>query len=372
MTDVKYDLHNTNADNFPLFLSNARLQLASDIYADKERQWRVPSNLKTVTWRQQRLDPVFQFVQLVAGAANVNPFEFMYDDAEDENHVTQLLVLENYRRFLNDKCTDAKGLEHWTTVRVVPAGADGSRSSSPLYAESGQQLEKLVQEHQHQNRPIVIYCAHEKAAELRASVHRRVARYEAVVRDIDALHEAIRRVENKQPQTPWSHDGSVVHGAVQEIRRTTKTTEIDEKTNERKETTDAEVITNAAPAHHRLFFSNEINFKPPFQWALLMAQEKVNGKCGIVDLDARQKSQQLGKLMTDHRLRTIFGQTVALQYLLAKARNSRGEWQKDITYKRLVRSEHAAVRRMRTLLGHRRTNLLAGYEPAGLLDGYGC
>ena len=93
-----------------------------------------------------------------------------------------------------------------------------------------------------------------------------------------------------------------------------------------------------------------------------MAQEKINARCRP-DIKDSELARQMAEFMQDRKYKTLFAQLCALQYLIAKSRNPKGEWVKDITYKRHVRTENAVLMRFRRLIcgGHSRDSIL-GYD----------
>ena len=135
------------ATKLPVYLSNYELSLQSDCYG-KTREWKNVG--KDVTWRDQHADPVFQFAELVAGAANTSVYDFVFDDANDENHLEERTVIENYTRFKSELQRKERELQPFAVVRVRLREFGGSiQRADEVIVSNEDEFIRAVQQFRH-------------------------------------------------------------------------------------------------------------------------------------------------------------------------------------------------------------------------------
>ena len=199
--------------NLPKFLSNAKLTLSSDIYAEesdgpvKKRKWKVPEGLKTITWREQHKDPIFKFVELVSGAANVSIWEFMYDDADEENNLSQLLILENYARFLEEKRSESQELSAWRLIQIGVRNTSAERnhltqSSYEIEIHTLDDLRAIVQNRLQRGNtaPYTVFCGLTEQDMLTNYRDQMISQLRAVNNDIEILKIVTEIIRMRMPE----------------------------------------------------------------------------------------------------------------------------------------------------------------------------
>ena len=293
---------------------------------------------KTISWRDQLKDPIYQFVVLVAGMCRHDVFNFIVDDSQrNDNSLQREDIIQQYTDKLNElneqfkqrrgylllTCKDNPGANDlvYSFDKGAAAAARGGAAAAARgveYLDRSSFHKEVVMKADEIDKPRTIF--------------------------VQVGDQKIRKLvrERREEALKLQSDIQILEQRVEEETANDQTDDIvavDDPLLNMYDRSRAEAQRN--DRKRQTFFSNEIIFKPLFQAAVSSALDKVHGRIS--------SNLRLDDLMKARKYKTLFARFVALQVLIFKSNNPRGEYEKTIDYRRLIATENGLIRRLRNI-----------------------